>query len=139
MNKPEEEPPSQPDLLIGIVGPCGSGKSTLIEGLGRLGYRTRHIAQEHSYVKDMWQRLTNPDVMIFLDAAYATSSKRRKINWSESDWQEQQRRLSHAKEHADLYISTDQLSIEEVLNKVVDFLQRKDERKNYTKGGKTNG
>jgi len=122
MNNPEKEPPSPQDLLIGIVGPCAAGKSTLIEGLTRLGYRTRQIAQEHSYVKDMWQRLTNPDILIFLDAAYATTIQRRKLDWSESDWQEQQRRLSHAKEHADLYVETDQLSVEDVLNTVIEFV-----------------
>ena len=52
-------------LLIGIVGPCAAGKSTLVADLAKHGYRTRHIAQEHSHVKDMWQRLTNPDLLIF--------------------------------------------------------------------------
>jgi adenylate kinase family enzyme len=53
-------------VLVGVVGPCGSGKSTLIAALEAQGYPCRHIAQEHSYVKDMWKRITNPDVLIFL-------------------------------------------------------------------------
>ncbi len=129
MNNPKKEPPGLSDWLIGIVGPCASGKSTLIEGLNHLGYHTRHIAQEHSYVQDMWQRLTNPDILIFLDATYPTTCLRRKLDWSESDWQEQQRRLRHAKEHADLYLDTDQLSAEEVLNKVVEFIHQSKKRK----------
>ena len=123
MNKNDKEPPSPEDLLIGVVGPCGAGKSTLIAGLDRLGYRTRHIAQEHSFVADMWQRLTNPDLLIFLDASFPITCKRRNIDWSEADWQEQQRRLSHARDHADLYILTDDLSIEEVLQRVVNFIR----------------
>ena len=123
MNNHEKEPPSSSNLLIGVVGPCASGKSTLIEGLTRQGYRTRHIAQEHSYVKDMWQRLTNPDILIFLDVTYSTTRQRRKLDWTVSDWQEQQRRLSHAKEHANLYLDTEKLSIEEVLDKAVGYIQ----------------
>ena len=122
--KKKDEPPSTLMPLIGIVGPCASGKSTLIAGLTRLGYRTRHIAQEHSYVKDMWQRLTNPDILIFLDVAFPTTCQRRKLDWTESDWQEQQHRLSHAKAHADLYLDTDKLAVEEVLNKVIEFINK---------------
>ena len=113
--------------MIGVVGPCAAGKSTLIEGLTRLGYRTRHIAQEHSYVKDMWQRLTNPDVLVFLDASFATTHRRRKLNWTEADWQEQQRRLQHARENADVYLETDNLSAEEVLMRVVEGVKKKQE------------
>ena len=127
-NKKKDEPPSTPVPLIGIVGPCASGKSTLIAGLTRLGYRTRHIAQEHSYVKDMWQRLTNPDILIFLDVAYPTTCQRRKLDWTESDWQEQQHRLSHARAHADLYLDTDKLVAEEVLNKVIEFIHNRNNR-----------
>ena len=128
MNNHKKEPPSPSNLLIGIVGPCASGKSTLIAGLTRLGYRTRHIAQEHSYVKDMWQRLTNPDILIFLDVAYPTTCQRRKLDWTESDWQEQQHRLSHARAHADLYLDTDKLAVEEVLNKVIKFIRNKNNK-----------
>src|SRR5512146_447896 len=127
MSEPQEsEPPSsKQDVLIGVVGPCAAGKSTLIEGLSRLGYRTRHIAQEHSYVADMWKRLTHPDVLIFLDATYAVTCERRNIDWSEADYEEQQRRLRHAREHADLYVLTDGLRAEEVLQRVVNFLQKR--------------
>lgn len=84
----------------------------------------RHIAQEHSYVKDMWKRITNPDVLIFLDANYSITLQRRQLNWTEADWSEQQRRLSHAREHADLYINTDKLSIEQVLEIVIAFAEK---------------
>jgi len=124
MNAQKEKPPSTTQPLIGVVGPCAAGKSTLIAGLTRLGYRTRHIAQEHSYVKDMWQRLTDPDVLVFLDASYPTTCQRRKLDWTEADWQEQQHRLRHAREHADLYVDTDRVPAEEVLERVVEFVKR---------------
>ena len=123
-NSPKDEPASPTAPLIGVVGPCASGKSTLIEGLNRLGYRTRHIAQEHSYVKDMWERLTDPDILVFLDASYASTCQRRKLDWTEADWQEQQNRLSHARAHADLYLDTDELSVDEVFKAVVTFISR---------------
>ncbi|MCL4275753.1 MAG: hypothetical protein KJZ77_17915 [Anaerolineales bacterium] len=112
-------------LLIGVVGPCGSGKSTLIAGLKKRGYRCRHIAQEHSYVKHMWQVLTNPDVLVFLQCSFENATSRRKLNWTPADYQEQQRRLSHALEHADLIIETDALDPEGVLAQALNFLQGK--------------
>lgn len=112
--------------LIGVVGPCGAGKTTLIEALDSLGYATRHIAQEHSYVKDMWKRITNPDVLIFLQASFPITKQRRSrmIHWNQADYNEQQRRLEHALEHADLVIDTDNLSIEEVLERVLSFVEK---------------
>jgi cytidylate kinase len=116
-----DEPASK--LLIGIVGPCGSGKSTLLSGLERSGFRCRHIAQEHSYVQYMWQHITNPDILIFLDASFETATQRRKLNWTVTDYEEQQRRLSHARQHAALIIPTDSLSAEEVLDQALRFLK----------------
>jgi hypothetical protein len=110
-------------LLIGVVGVCASGKSTLIRGLETRGYRGRHIAQEHSYVKDMWKRITNPDVLIFLEASYATTVERRQLDWLEADWQEEQRRLIHARENADHIIQTDLQSAEQVLEEVIRFIE----------------
>lgn len=110
------------NLLIGVVGPCGSGKSTLTDALDTLGYNTRHIAQEHSYVKDMWRRLTNPDILVFLQASYPVTMQRRALDWTEAEYAEQQRRLEHAREHANLIVNTDTLSINEVLERVLSFI-----------------
>ena len=117
-----DEPPSR-KLLIGVVGPCGSGKSTLIAGLTQHGYTCRHIAQEHSYVPAMWQIITKPDILICLDSSFQTSTVRRKLNWTESDFAEQLRRLAHAREHANLFIHTDDLTPEQVLQQALNFLK----------------
>jgi cytidylate kinase len=110
-------------VLIGVVGPCGSGKSTLKSGLERPGYQVRHIAQEHSYVRDMWKRITNPGILIFLDASFPVATARRQLNWQEKDYLEQQSRLEHARQHADFYLQTDNLTAEEVLATVTAYLQ----------------
>ena len=116
-----DEPPSS-SLLIGVVGPCGSGKSTLIAKLETHGYACRHIAQEHSYVQAMWQIITKPDILIYLHASFPISTARRKLNWREKDHTEQLHRLSHARERAHIIINTDDLTSDQVLQKVLDFL-----------------
>ncbi len=108
--------------LVGVVGPCGAGKSTLIAALEKRGYACRHIAQEHSYVKDMWKRIANPDVLIFLQASFSVCTARRKLNWTEEEFAEQQRRLAHALVHADLVVDTDALTPEEVASRALEFL-----------------
>ena len=115
------EPPSNTQL-IGVVGPCGAGKSTLVAGLEKKGYACRHIAQEHSYVPDMWQLITQPGILIYLNASFAVSTDRTKLNWLEKDHAEQLRRLSHARAHANLLIETDDLTPEGVLQRALDFL-----------------
>ncbi len=111
--------------IIGLVGPCGAGKSTLKSGLISRGYQhVKHIAQEHSYVPYMWQKITHPDVLIFLDVSFETSTRRRNLSWERNEYNDQQNRLSHARQHADLYIDTDRLSPQEVLDLVMVFLEQ---------------
>ena len=108
--------------IVGIVGPCAAGKSTLVTGLAQHGITARPIAQEHSYVKNMWQRITNPDVLIYLDVSFRESMRRRPMNWNESDFQEQIRRLEHARQEANFYLDTERLTPQQVLDEVLQFL-----------------
>lgn len=107
-----------------MVGPCAAGKSTLIARLRERGYQVKHIAQEHSYVKDMWRRLTNPDLLIYLDVSYPTSCIRRQMNWTEKEYLVQVERLEHARENADFYLKTDGLTSAEVLDEVINHLEK---------------
>jgi flagellar biosynthesis/type III secretory pathway chaperone len=110
-------------MLIGVVGACGAGKSSLVAGLRGQGYNVRHIAQEHSYVPDMWQRLTNPDILIYLEVSYPNTVARRKLNWTYQEYAEQLQRLRHARQHADLLIDTNSLSLQQVLGTALSFIK----------------
>lgn len=111
------------ELVIGVVGPCAAGKTTLVADLRSRGYEVRHIAQEHSYVKDMWKRISNPDILIYLDVSFENSTKRTGTTWSSDIFDKQIKRLEHAKEHSNLYIDTNDRSPEQVLDIVLHNFQ----------------
>ncbi|MDT8304348.1 MAG: hypothetical protein RRC07_00315 [Anaerolineae bacterium] len=110
-------------LRIAVVGPCMSGKSELVNALRAAGYTAHHVAQEHSYVAHMWQHMTQPDVLIYLDVDYeAVRARRPQISWGPERLVEQAGRLAHARAHCDLYIDTSGLSIEAVRAQALQFL-----------------
>jgi deoxyadenosine/deoxycytidine kinase len=113
------------ERLIGVVGPCAAGKSTLVHNLISLNFSAKNIAQEHSYVPEMWQILTKPDLLIYLDVSYQISTQRRNLNWTEAEYERQLLRLNHAREHADLIIYTDRLNKDQVLESVLSFLNNR--------------
>ena len=71
----------------------------------------------------MWQIISRPVLLIYLAASFPVSTARRKLDWQEKDYQEQLRRLAHAREHAHLVIDTDNLTPDQVLQKALDFLE----------------
>jgi len=109
-------------IVIGVVGPCTAGKSTLIHNLQQIGIEARHVAQEHSYVATMWKRLTNPDVLIYLDVSYTISLRRKNLGWTVDEYNEQLYRLRDARVNANFYLMTDPYTEEEVFNQILDFL-----------------
>jgi deoxyadenosine/deoxycytidine kinase len=115
---------SKNNIIIGIVGPCGAGKSTLAANLTREGYSVRQIAQEHSYTPTMWQRITNPDLLIYLDVSYHNTINRRSLDWTENEYQEQLYRLRHSRQHADIYLDTNTLDQTAVFQIIFEWLQK---------------
>lgn len=107
---------------IAIVGPCAAGKTTLAEGLRGKGFQARQIAQEHSYVPDMWQRLSRPDLLLFLDASYEVCTARKRLDWTLAEYEEQLRRLNHARANCDVYLNSDLLSAHDVLEAALSAL-----------------
>ena len=112
--------PSQ--LHIGVVGACAAGKTTMINEVSKHGFNARHIAQEHSYVQDMWRKMSNPDVLIYLDVSYANTLSRRNLNWTEQEYETQNKRLAHARQNADQIVNTNDLSSTQVLEQCLSFL-----------------
>jgi shikimate kinase len=115
-------PASIAEMKIGIVGPCAAGKTTLEGNLRRLGYDAHAIGQEHSEVQSMWRQIADPAVLIYLDASRRTICARLKVDWEQSYIDEQTRRLADARGHIDFYLATDELSREQVAERVVAFL-----------------
>ncbi|HHX64070.1 MAG TPA: hypothetical protein GX702_04180 [Chloroflexi bacterium] len=122
MNKRHRPAPEPIKGRIAVVGVCASGKSALVWRLSDRGYDARHCGQEHSYVPDMWQRLSRPEVLVYLDASLAIIRTRRAVNYGEEYIEMQRRRLAHARQHAHVRVDTDPLSEEEVLDRVVEAL-----------------
>lgn len=106
------------------VGPDATGKSTLIKRLKALGYNARSCAQDHSYVPDMWRRLSRPDFLVYLDARLETIARRRRIDWGQARLDAMNARLAHARAHCDLYLATDDLTPSQVLQHVREALSQ---------------
>ncbi len=112
--------------LIGVVGPCSAGKSELAGRLRGRGYRVKEIRQEHSGVPTMWQRITNPDVLIYLDVEQEVAARREGLAKPSSWWDEERNfRLAHARTHADIYVNTTLLTPAEVFAAVLAELQQR--------------
>jgi hypothetical protein len=110
---------------VAIVGVCAAGKSTLAEGLKQAGVPALTVPQEHSSVRRLWERL-HPEcnILVMLDARWETTKKRRPtIMYGPERLDEQRKRLALAREACDLYLPTDDLSIEEVREKVLAWIE----------------
>ncbi len=111
-------PNPDPAPRIVVVGPDAAGKSELVRQLKALGYNARSCAQDHSYVPDMWRRIARPDFLVYLDARLETIARRRNIDWGQERLDQLNARLAHARAHADLYLATDDLTPQEVIDRV---------------------
>lgn len=110
-------------FVVGIVGPCSAGKSLLARRLRADGYRVKEIMQEHSAAPEMWLKITNPSILIYLDVSPEVAAEREGLPRPSSWWEEERSfRLAHAREHCDLYIDTSLLTPEEVYRHALNAL-----------------
>lgn len=109
-------------VRVVVVGPCASGKTTLVDALCSLGYDAHVCSQEHSEIATLWRR-SQPDVLIALNVDIGAVHRRRGSHWLEWLHDVQIRRLAGAYESADLVIDTSTLDSRAVLDNVVAYLE----------------
>jgi deoxyadenosine/deoxycytidine kinase len=122
MERPKKDSVIGKRPLVGVVGPCGAGKTALVTALRQQGVQAREVAQEHSFVPAMWQRITGPDLLIYLDVSRREAERRKGRELPPPYWEQLVSRLAHARDHADLLIATDRLTLDHVLAQVLSFL-----------------
>ncbi len=103
---------------IVVVGPCASGKSTLAGQLRALGLDVRVSGQEHSSIRNLWQKL-DYDYLIALAIDLETLRARRSETWPQAIYDVQQERLRDAYDAADLVIDTAAIPPDEVVRQVI--------------------
>ncbi len=112
--------------LIGIVGPCSSGKSELARRLRAAGWQVKEIRQEHSGVPTMWRRLARPDLLIYLDVSVEVAMAREGLDRPPPWWREEREfRLRDAREHCDIELDTSTLTPDEVFKAVERLLKER--------------
>ena len=105
-----------------VVGPCASGKTTLVNGLRSLGYNAVACGQEHSEIRTLW-RCSGPGALIALEVDLATVRRRRGADWSAELLDRQRLRLADAVAAADLVLDVSRLSEAAVLARVLRALE----------------
>ena len=109
---------------VAVVGHCASGKSTVVAALRERGIDACAVAQEHSAIADLWRR-QSPDVLVYLDVGLESIRVRRDApRWPDWLYDLQSARLSDARRHADIFIRTDALPVEDVVEQVLNALAR---------------
>ena len=103
---------------IAVVGPCASGKTTLVANLRREGVEAWAVGQEHSGVRQLWAK-QSPDMLVALDVSLEVLRERRSLGWPATIYAAQHERLRDAFEHADLVLNTGDLTEEAVLAAVL--------------------
>jgi predicted ATPase len=116
-----EERADDPRKIV-VVGPCAAGKTTLVAALIERGYNAYAVAQEHSIVRDLWNR-RDPDVVVALDLDLAVLRQRRSPTWSADIYARQHERLQPAFAAAHLLIDTGIHDIEAALRMTLDLLE----------------
>ena len=106
-------------LRVAVVGSCASGKTSVVARLREHQIDAWAVAQEHSAIQELWRHL-GPDRLVFLDTTIETVRIRRQDdNWPEWIFNLQQERLADARHHADVIVPTDDLTLDDVVARIL--------------------
>lgn len=73
---------------------------------------------------DMWRRITNPDILIYLEVSYETTLARKNLNWTQAEYQTQLERLRDARKNTDILIDTNHYSAVEMVEFAMNQIDR---------------
>lgn len=103
------------DIGVAVVGCCASGKSSVVAALRQSGTNAWSVAQEHSAIAELWRHLS-PDRLVYLDVSLETLRRRRNNDrWPSWIYDVQHERLTNARQHADVVIQTDALTVDQIV------------------------
>ena len=106
-------------LRVAVVGTCASGKTSVVAALRDRGLDAYAVAQEHSAIAALWRHL-EPDRLVYLDNRLETIQRRRHDDsWPEWIYQLQLKRLHDARAQADVVVTTDDLEIDEIVQRIL--------------------
>lgn len=109
---------------VAVVGTCASGKTSVTTALKERGFDAYAVAQEHSAIPNLWNH-QQPERVVFLENSLETVRRRRADDvWPEWIYQVQLKRLAAARNHADIVVTTDDLSLNDVVDMVVEQLDQ---------------
>jgi adenylate kinase family enzyme len=108
-------------MRVAVVGPCSSGKSTIVERLSQRGVDAYAVSQEHSIIRRLWDH-QRPDALVYLHVRYETIQRRRGAAWPRWIYDAQIERLRDAREHAAVVLDTGEISVDETISRIMDAL-----------------
>lgn len=106
-------------MRIAVVGPCSSGKSTIVGRLREHGFDAYAVSQEHSIITRLWDH-QHPDALVYLHVDYRTIQQRRGATWPRWIYDAQLERLRDAREHASIVLDTGRLRPDETVQQIID-------------------
>ena len=68
---------------------------------------------------EMWRLISNPALLIFLDASYEVCTQRKRLDWRREEYEKELRRLRHARRECDHYLNSDALDAGQVLQQIL--------------------
>jgi len=109
-----------------VIGPCAAGKTTLVSRLIEEGISAVSPAQEHTLIPDLY-RHRGEGMVVYLDVSFEEAARRRDIDWGPERLQEQKDFMDSSRRAADVYILTDDLSPDEIAERVLRAVRNRSE------------